>query len=284
MKNVFYFSRRERMSLCLWAVFLMLMLFGLWGVEHFRATDGGEDVKIDTSCELERFMAGVQEKHTNRIQTDSVHFAPHPFDPNTCDSAALADMGLKAWQIGMFLKYRKAGARFYNKQDLMRVYSFSEKDVDRMMPYALFPVDERVLKKEEQERKRQHRDSVYNALVATYPQKLKEGEWVELGVCDTTQLKMIPGVGSYYASKIVHYGEDICKWVRLSGTTIKKLRINKLDFKSLIHHPYLNYEQVKTIFNHRSKYGDLKSLRQLSTEPTFTDKDLQRLEPYISFD
>ena len=78
--------------------------------------------------------------------------------------------------------------------------------------------------------------------------------------------------------------EDIEKWVRLSTSRIRKLNINKADFKTLIRHPYLNYEQVKAIFNHRNQYGDLKSLRQLSTEDAFSVKDFERLEPYIAFE
>ena len=303
MKNVFYFSRRERMALCLLALLLVLALGMFWFIEYRIEGTDDDDVRIDSTEEIERFVAKVKLEKKDRRLKDSMRFAPHVFDPNICDSSDLADFGLKVWQIKTFLKYRKAGARFYNRQDLMRVYSFSEKDVDRMMPYAVFPQDERLLRKAEAEQKRQWRDSVYNALVASYPQKLKEGEWVELDRGDTSELKKIPGIGSYYASKIVRYSErlggfasveqlkeieglptDVCKWVRLNHIKIKRLNINTADFKTLIRHPYLNYEQVKAIFNHRNKYGSLTSLKQLSTETAFTAEDLKKLEPYIAFE
>ena len=48
--------------------------------------------------------------------------------------------------------------------------------------------------------------------------------------------------------------------------------------------PYLNFYQSKVIVEHRKKYGKLKSLSQLSLYEEFTEKDFERLSPYISFD
>lgn len=306
MKNMFYFSRRERLSLCMLALVIVVALTGLRIYESCLADADREEenIEADTSEEVRLFMAEVSEQKPRYKQNDdSLIYAPVPFDPNTCDSSVLLRMGLRKWQVRTFLKYRSAGARFYGRDDLLRVYSLSKEDVERMMPYAHFPVDERVLRKAEQEENKRIRDSLFNAMVATFPQKLKEGEMIDLSEADTSQLKKIPGVGSYYAGKILRYGErlggfvsvsqlkeieglpeDIEKWVRLSTSRIRKLNINKADFKTLIRHPYLNYEQVKAIFNHRNQYGDLKSLRQLSTEDAFSVKDFERFEPYIAFE
>jgi len=304
MKNIFYFSRRERLSLSMLALAIVIILTGLWMYESGRTVTEEKVIEADTSDEVRRFMAEVSElKPKYKQNDDRLIYAPVPFDPNTCDSSVLIKMGLRKWQVRTFLKYRNAGARFYGRDDLLRVYSFSKEDVERMMPYAHFPVDERVMRKVEQEENKRIRDSLFKAMVATFPQKLEEGEKIDLSEADTNQLKKIPGVGSYYAGKIMRYGErlggfvsvsqlreieglpeDVEKWAQPGKPKIRRLNINKADFKTLIRHPYLNYEQVKAIFNHRDRYGDLKSLQQLSTEDAFTIEDFKRLEPYITFE
>ena len=302
MENPFYFSRKERYILAVATVIIVAVVGGRWLWEKSSTEDTAFYALQTDSAEVDSFMASVAENISSRPDTSSV-FQPQVFDPNTCDSLTLIRFSLKPWQVRMFLKYRRAGAKFYNREDLMRVYSLHEDDVERMMPYARFPVDEHKLKAQMLQRERLLRDSAYEARRAQYPEKMKPGETVPLNLSDTTMLKGIPGVGSYYALKIRQYGErlggyvsvsqlkeieglpeNVQKWFKMDKVKVNQMKINKLDFKSLIRHPYLNYEQVKCIFNHRNKYGKLTSLMQLSTEPAFTADDLKRLEPYISFE
>lgn len=55
------------------------------------------------------------------------------------------------------------------------------------------------------------------------------------------------------------------------------------DFKQLVRHPYLNYEQVKAICAYIRKYGSLKGWKELRLLDEFTDEDFERLEPYFTF-
>ncbi len=207
MKNIFYFSRKERKSLCIISSMLLIILGGFWIYDFYQANSNEDYSTVDSSTEVNRFLSTVNSsKDVNKRNKDTLKFAPKPFDPNTCDSMTLLRFGLKAWQVRIFLKYRKAGAKFYDKNDLLKVYSFSREDVERMIPYAHFPINERNLRKIEQEKNKNKRDSVYKALIASYPEKLKEGEWVDLNKADTSDLKKIPGIGSYYAAKINRYG------------------------------------------------------------------------------
>ena len=48
-------------------------------------------------------------------------------------------------------------------------------------------------------------------------------------------------------------------------------------------HPYLNYEQVKFIVNRRNKIGPLRGWDDLRGCPLFTERDHDRLAPYVSF-
>ena len=133
--------------------------------------------------------------------------------------------------------------------------------------------------------------------------KYPEGTLVDLNSADTVELKKIPGIGSGIASSIVKYRErlggfyslsqleevkyvtpDLLKWFKLENDSVRKVEINKAGIDKLRVHPYLNFYQAKVIIEHRRKKGPIKSLSQLALYEEFTEKDLNRLSAYISFD
>ena len=133
--------------------------------------------------------------------------------------------------------------------------------------------------------------------------KYPEGTLVDLNSADTVELKKIPGIGSGIASSIVKYRErlggfyslsqleevkyvtpELLKWFKLENDFVRKVEINKAGIDKLRAHPYLNFYQAKVIIEHRRKKGPIKSLSQLALYEEFTEKDLNRLSAYISFD
>lgn len=136
--------------------------------------------------------------------------------------------------------------------------------------------------------------------------KLAEGETIAINTTDTTAWKMVPGVGSTFARRIVAYGhrlggyvseqqllevygidkqrfDQIVPYIRLEGA-IRQMPINRLEFKELLRHPYLSYDHVKAIFAQKRKSGNITSIEQLAHLAPFTDDDIARLEPYLSFE
>ena len=133
--------------------------------------------------------------------------------------------------------------------------------------------------------------------------KYPEGTLVDVNSADTTELKKIPGIGSGIAGSIVRYRErlggfyalsqleevkhvtpKLLEWFKLGNDSIQKLKINKANLDKLRAHPYLTFYQAKVIVGHRRKKGQIKSLSQLALYEEFTEKDLERLSAYVSFD
>ena len=114
-----------------------------------------------------------------------------------------------------------------------------------------------------------------------------------------------PGIGSNFASRIVKYrellggytspeqllevyGMDYERYNQIYpfltiDADVTRINVNKLEFKELLRHPYLNYKQVQVIVNLRKKKGEIISLSQLAMLDEFTSDDINRLAPYLEF-
>jgi competence ComEA-like helix-hairpin-helix protein len=139
-----------------------------------------------------------------------------------------------------------------------------------------------------------------------YQKKLETGETIELNTADTTSLKKIPGIGTGFANRIVKYRNllggfaDITQLKEVWGLDnelydrimpyvtfvphVKKVKVNSAEFAELNRHPYIDYRQAKVIIGVRERKGSIESLKRLSLLEEFTDDDVKRLTPYLSFD
>ncbi len=105
---------------------------------------------------------------------------------------------------------------------------------------------------------------------------------VNLNSADTTELKSLPGIGSFFARNIVEYREElggyveinqllevyafdssrletITSYINIDSISLRKINVNTDDFKIILRHPYIEYEDVKKIVNHREKRGFIKN-------------------------
>ena len=237
----------------------------------------------------ERFLQQVAPEHP-KVQTNAEKPVLHPFDPNKDDSAMLTRAGLRPRLARTLLHYRAAGGRFRKPEDLKRIYGMGESEYRRLKPYIRISLSE-------------DSHTAYEPMRSSYvANKMRKGEKLNLAKADTTALKRIPGVGTYWARRIVRYGEllggyisvgqikeiknlpqGVEYYVYVENPRIEKLNLNTLPFRELLRHPYLSYEQVKAIVNRRQREGNLVNLKQLSTDTAFTAADLKRLEPYVTF-
>ena len=236
------------------------------------------------------------------------------FDPNTADYNRLTSLGLKPNVAHTIINYRKAGGVFRKPSDLSKIYTLSDSDYQRLLPYIKIQSSFKSKDKDyvtknypSQDRTNSYDTNSYTKHVYSRSEyysspKLKQGQTVNLNTADSTQLQRIPGIGPYYANKIIRYRNrlggfvsisqikeiqglpsDIEKWLSFSKTNINKLNINHLTFGQLLRHPYLNYEQVVAIFNYRKVYGTIHSLNDLENYSAFKPSDFTRLYPYIDF-
>ena len=135
-----------------------------------------------------------------------------------------------------------------------------------------------------------------------YQVKLKAGEHIVLNTADTTQLKTVPGIGSYFARKVVQYGErlggyvsvdqldeienfplDAKDYLVIENAKPHLLNVNTLSLNDLKKHPYINFYQARAITDYRRLHGPLKSLQDLRLSKDFPPEVIERLTPYVEY-
>ena len=238
--------------------------------------------------------------HTKRpvqyYATESRNTERFPFDPNTADSTQLLRLGLQPWQVRNIYKYRAHGGIYQQKEDFARLYGLTVKQYRELEPYIRISNDYQPASTLVGERPRTERDTL------RYPVKIQADEHVVLNTADTTQLKKVPGIGSYYASEIIRHGQrlggfvsvdqldeiedfpkDAKKYFVIVDAQPKRLKINRLTLQQLRRHPYINFYMAKAIIDYRRLRGDIKSLNELRLSKDFPDEVIQRLEPYIEY-
>ena len=226
------------------------------------------------------------------------------FDPNTADSTQLLRLGLSAWQVRSIYRYRAKGGVFRQPADFARLYGLTLKQYRELEPYIRISADYRPAAETVAPR----RDLSAAAPIAAgrdttkFPLKLRPGQHLALNLCDTTALKRVPGIGTYYARRIVAYRErlggyhsvtqlleiegfpeEALAYLRTGGGELRRFNVNRLTLSQLRRHPYIGYYQARAIVDHRQFKGPFTDIRQLAAMPEFSPQDIDRLRPYVEF-
>jgi DNA uptake protein ComE-like DNA-binding protein len=296
-KDFFYYTKSERRVILL-LLAIALLLLGIWAVmEYLRPVE--VPVTLSESEEIDSFLANLEEQekirksHTPKNEISAVL---QPFDPNTADSVLLRQLGLPVYIVRNILKYRAKGGVFRSPESFSRIYGLKEEVYQKLKPYiTIAPLVS--VSHVRTETFRQLKDTI------PYIPKYEEGTIVDLNKADTSILKRIPGIGSTLARMIVvyrqrlggfydvaqlqevpHVGVELNKWFVVTPAGLHKIQVNSASLDKLRSHPYMDFYKAKAIMEYRRKRGKIKGLSQLSMFEEFTEKDLKRLSPYLTFE
>ena len=296
-KDFFYYTKSERRVILL-LLAIALLLLGIWAImEYLRPVE--VPVTLSESEEIDSFLANLEEQekirksHTPKNEISAVL---QPFDPNTADSVLLRQFGLPVYIVRNILKYRAKGGVFRSPESFSRIYGLKEEVYQKLKPYiTIAPLVS--VSHVRTDTFRQLKDTI------PYIPKYEEGTIVDLNKADTSILKRIPGIGSTLARMIVvyrqrlggfydvaqlqevpHVGVELNKWFVVTPAGLHKIQVNSASLDKLRSHPYMDFYKAKAIMEYRRKRGKIKGLSQLSMFEEFTEKDLKRLSPYLTFE
>jgi DNA uptake protein ComE-like DNA-binding protein len=239
-----------------------------------------------------------------------------PFDPNTADSTTLLRLGLAPRQVRAIYRYRARLGRYHTLEDFQNVPGLTVEQWERLKDYVRIAPEFRYVEPSKYKpyqtsadgstQKEEQKEQRIAAIVSrdSFPkqEKLKVGQTIDINTADTAQLKMIPGIASKRAARIVAYRnklggfvsaeqameavempDSVLKYMTLSSLPVQKINVNKLSVQRLMNHPYLNFYQAKAINEYRRNHGELHSIEELSRLESFKPTDIDRLRPYIEF-
>ena len=299
LKQKYHITRSEQRAFGVLLIVVLLIIAGRWWLSE-RGNAENDKISEDDRKELAAFEESLRADSLQRAARRKQPAAAElfPFNPNEADSATRLRVGLKPWQVRNLLKYRRKGGRWRSADDFRRLYGLTEEEFQRLRPYIIIPPSA-----EENQNSLAKESGRRDSLRRIYPEKFGELTVLSLNAADTTLLQRIPGIGRYRAAQICRYRErlggyistaqlreigdlpeGIEQWFEIgAGETPRQIDVNKSDFKTLLRHPYLSYDQVCAIMRFRQKFGSLRSWSDLRNSPDFSETDFQRLAPYFKF-
>ena len=237
-------------------------------------------------------------KWKKTYKRDTIEIRMQVFDPNTVDSMTLLHLGFKPWQAKNMLKYRAKGGRYRKKEDMKKLYGMTDSMYIALEPYICIQQDSIVIDSTKM-------DTVRLDSLPKW-RSIKKDTILNLRTADTTELKLIRGIGSYRAKMIVRYREQLGGYVRveqileargmdkviadsilshfyIDSVVVNKMPVNKMRPEVLQRHPYLNFEQAKAIYEYRRKHIRIKSAEELKKIKGLSPTDIEKISIYLDF-
>ncbi len=248
---------------------------------------------------LERKLDSIEEQRSKRYKRrEKTPIRLQPFDPNTADSVTLCEVGMPSWMARNILRYRAKGGKFRTPEALKKTYGMTDSLFTTLQPYI--QIDTTLFAK---------RDTIRWATDTTFVKKdykEKRDTILELNSADTASLQLIRGIGKYTAIQIVRYRtqlggyasveqlreidnlptvvDSIMPYFTVCPDSIQPIRVNRASVEYLNRHPYLSFTQAKAIYELRRNEIRLTTIDQIKETGLFTEEDLSRLVPYLSFE
>lgn len=290
----FGFSRRETNG---FLVILILMIITLFSRSAFRLL-----VPVSTSdysVEGRYLDSLLAHSHAalpdSAVGVDSEVFRKFFFDPNIASAAELEALGIPPAIAGRIVKYRSKGGRFYQKEDLMKIYGFREETYDGLDEWIRIAG-------------RKSTPTITPPRLGSLADRSIQPEVFDLNTADTTKLKALRGIGSVLADRIVRFRDKLGGFVDphqlyevynldsavarsvmkvaviSDGFTPRKLNLNAATEPEFASHPYISRSVARMLVAYRFQHGPFTSVTEIRNIQALTDQIFAKLEPYLFVD
>jgi len=262
-------------------IFIVLFIQGVLFLFGGKEKDSEAIVKENIQTGLDRV---VKERVGKNIEKSVRWPVKEPvlierFDPNTVDKSGLIKLGLSPKQAQVVLNYREKGGKFKDAGDFSRMYVISPKTYERVKEYISIETYKADTIKS---------DTVVN--VKTYSASFngyENRELLRLNTADSIDLISLPGIGPYYARKIIQYRERLggfatkdqlleiygidkerfdlfAERIDVDTNDVTKVDLKVATFEQLSGNPYIGGYVARAIIRYREKSGiELTNLANL---------------------
>ena len=219
-----------------------------------------------------------------------------PFDPNSATEIELLTIGLDKNTVKNVLKYREKGGKFFMKEDLKRIYGFTDLDFLRLEKFIQI-TDNQTNKNYSvtNERKNEQKNESINTPLFIDVNQATYEEWLQLR-----------GIGRTFAARIIQHREklggfisldqlkeiyglpdstfrSITPYLKFSAPIYRKISINQPNLQTILH-PYLTRKQVDVLVRYRMNHGNFNNMEDLIKTNIFSKEMVEKIRPYIDFE
>ena len=319
-KNI-YFTKRERRGLMLLVVLIVLTLFfSLTRNEFSRPQKFNFDKNIEKDSTVNYDFGSIPKEKRTGKKLDKINNKINvrfDFDPNTISYDSLLLLGISKFAANNLIKYRKKG-KLKSVKQFSSIYGMKEFS-EELESHIKFSSDNSIsndstsfkktfnqnnLKQENNDQK--VRDSIITRRSNKVSVESKNDYHFELNTVDSFQLQLLNGIGPYFSRAIVLYGEKLGGYSSvnqlyeikvLPKETIEKIKdhlsadpekiikmnANTTKVTRLASHPYFEKKKAYIFDRYRANHPNLTSMDDFSKVRIFSEEEITRLRPYISF-
>ena len=250
-------------------------------------------------------------KNTSESTRESVHKKAKKkelfqFDPNTVTDSEWKKLGLNNGQIKTINNYKQKGGKYYKPEDLGKMYTISERQFQELLPFIriIQPKSDKnnwSAKNKPIDKKEKQQSSFYDK------PKERTPLFIDINTADTTRLKKLKGIGSFYAKKIVEERNKLGGYhdinqlleiwnftpemltsikseIHLGDSPLKTININNCEIEELAKNPYLNWKQANSIVKYRIQHGPYKSVLDIQKSHLISEELCQKIKPYLTIE
>lgn len=290
----FTLNRRERNGLMLLITLLLaLLLVKYFIIYQYKATAAPVVVaELDSIAAKLAMNDMLKPAETVNGKTETASIQPFYFDPNTISEEQAQRLGFSPKLARTLNNYRSKGGTFRKAEDLKKLYGLQPVLYEKLAPYILIG--------QEKEKKNGPSENI-----AAMKSKQDDKLVIEINSADSLQWLKLRGIGPGYTHRILKYKSllggytsvsqlkevynlsdslynSIKDNLRVDASLVRKLKVNTVDFKTMVHHPYIKYEGTKCIFALK-RNKNIKA-EDLVNSSCFSREMLEKVLPYLDFE
>ncbi|MDR3365372.1 MAG: helix-hairpin-helix domain-containing protein [Prevotellaceae bacterium] len=299
LKDWLNFSKGERRGVLLLGGLLLLLLLAPPAYRAFlrpKFTDSdisqlrrhADRLNEAAQAQFDQLQESALEKRPPRREDKIFRF-----DPNTISTDSLTLLGFSPKQAAAIVRYRERGGRFRTANDFLKLGVITEKQKKRLQPVIdIAPAAAK---------------SAYRADTMRYVREKPEAvaaQPVELNAADTALLRTLPGIGKYFAQKIVEYREQLGGYtsveqlleiknfgseriqrladrVSVDTSLVRKLTLSEEDLELMRRHPYLGAYAARGVAQYAKRKGSALTLDEALKNNLITSLQAEKLKAYV---
>ena len=202
------------------------------------------------------------------------------FDPNTLNDSGWSELGFSEKQILSIRKYINAGGKFFQNEDLKKLYVINDKKFADLEPYINIPRNE-----ESSILKNNHKKVDVNNLST---EEMKQyGKFWQYNATRIVKYRNLLG-GFYSKEQLLEvYGMKREYYLKIADDIIidkskpEKINVNFAEVSELGRHPYISWQNAEKIIEFRNKNGAYRSIEEIKIKNSIPDEVFKKIAPYI---